>query len=494
MSLLDLFKKKTINIFIEDATKKKLEINKGGVDYVLSRSLYSSIPTADGSYADYMYGNYAIKSYIDTLAGFIGCPTVFSKDNNFTNDTNDFLKNNESVFINLYKTAMIDGMCYVWLKIEKDANGKAELKIKIVPRDSVIQDECIKNKDGSFKRFVMETKEVWKTLSKKDGEKEEKTSIIKITCEPHLEKWEVLGELPPAYSSKKEEWNTAVPFVAIFPFYNNHLTFLNDGLPEVAPLLPYIKKYNQILRMIDIHLGNILDPKLKLKLKSPSGFLKSSMGIKEGDYAKIESGEYKPDVTQFKVAILQDKEDDVGFISQNDNINSAINVLNLIHWIIVELTMPEYLYGTALNTTNASVKEQSPVWIKKIEGRRAEYTQFFRWLINSYYYFSINLNGRVKYESLEENRINIIWQELESKDDSEIMSALKTFTESVIQLLDNGLISAESAFNTLKNYITIPNEWEAEHEKAIEYIKEKAELEAMKNNLKNGSNSIFNGE
>ena len=119
MSLLDLFKKKTINIFIEDSSKKKLEITKSGVDYILSRSLYSSIPTVDGSYADYIYGNYAIKSYIDTLAGFIGKPSIFSKDNIFTSDLNDFLDNNESVFINLYKTAMIDGLCYVWLKLRK---------------------------------------------------------------------------------------------------------------------------------------------------------------------------------------------------------------------------------------------------------------------------------------------------------------------------------------------------------------------------------------
>lgn len=490
MGLLDLFKRKTINIFLEGSSKNKLEIGKGEVDYILSRSLYSSIPTADGSYADYMYGNYAIKSYIDTLAGFIGKPNIISKDDSFTNDVNNFLDINESVFINLYKTAMIDGLAFAWLKIEKDIEGKAELKVKIIPRDSVIMDECIKNQDGSFKRFVMQKKEVWNAKSKKDSQKEKKESTIRITIEPYLERWEVLGEIPPSYTSKKEEWNTTAPFVSIFPFYNNYLTFLNDGLPEVSPLLPYIKKYNQILRMIDIHLGNILDPKLKLKLKSPSSFLKSSLGIREGDYSKIESGEYKPDVTQFKVAILQDKEDDVGFINQNDNIKSALDVLNLLHWIIVELTMPEYLYGTALNTTNASVKEQSPVWIKKIEGRRAEYTHFFRWLINSYYYFSNNLNGRAKYTSLEENRINIIWQELESKDDTEIMNALKTFTESVIQLLDNGLISAKSAFNTLKNYITIPTEWEAEHEKAIEHIKEMAELEAMKNNLKNTGNSF----
>ena len=83
---------------------------------------------------------------------------------------------------------------------------------------------------------------------------------------------------------------------------------------------------------------------------------------------------------------------------------------------------------------NIYVKEISNlngIWVGKtyFYDELKEMSLFFRWLINSYYYFSNNLNGRAKYTSLEENRINIIWQELESKDDTEIMNALKTFTE-----------------------------------------------------------------
>ena len=59
------------------------------------------------------------------------------------------------------------------------------------------------------------------------------------------------------------------------------------------------------------------------------------------------------------------------------------------------------------------------------------------------------------------------------------MNAIKTFTDAVNNLLDNGIISPETAFNTIKNYISIPKEWQTEREEAIEHIRAKAEWENM---------------
>ena len=56
------------------------------------------------------------------------------------------------------------------------------------------------------------------------------------------------------------------------------------------------------------------------------------------------------------------------------------------------------------------------------------------------------------------------------------MNALHSATESILKALDAGLISPETAFNALKTFITIPDEYKTEHEKAIEYIKEKNRL------------------
>lgn len=490
MAFFSFFKKTISNIFINADEKKYIETAGGEVDYILSRSLYASIPTNDASYYEYSLGNYCIKTYIDTLSSFISIPYIKGSDEDFTSDFNAFLRRNQSELIKIYRSSMIDGLIYVWAHLEREEGGKLLIKIKSVPRENVKLTECIKSRNGFFEKVVIEKKESWKeekTRGEGDGERSgeivEKKCIIKITITPNIEVKEIIGALPPGHKERREVSNTGLFFVPIFVFYNNKLSFFPDGLPECTSLLPFIKKYNETFNKLNTHLKNILDPKLKLKLKSASNFLKSSLGIREKDYKAIESGEYKPDVTQFKVAILQDEKEDVEFINQRDNIKSALDVLNLIHWIIVELTMPEYLYGTALNTTNASVKEQSPVWTRKIEDRRAEYSHFYYWLINCFFHYSKAINGRLIYNEDPNiaNDISIEWEEIEAKDDVALMNALQSLTESIIKALDATLISPETAFNTLKNFVSIPNSWKEEHEKAINYAKEKIALETLKN-------------
>ena len=301
---------------------------------------------------------------------------------------------------------------------------------------------------------------------------------------PYTEELEIIGDKPPQYAEKKRSIKTGLSFVPVFLFCNNPISFISEGLPEITNVLPFIKKYNATFKLLEKHLNQILDPKIKLHLKSAKAFLQNNLGIREKDYEAIERNELKPDVTQFKAAILTGDNEDVAFVSQNDNIKSAIEVLNLIHWIIVEMTMPEYLYGTALNTTNASVREQSPVWIKKIEDKRGEYSHFYSWLTDVFnFYFCILKNDLPLFE---DDGVSIEWQELEAQDDVALMNALHSATESILKALDGALISPETAFNALKTFITIPEEYKTEHEKAIEYIREKNQLEAEGRQMNDG--------
>ena len=483
MGLLSFFKKTVTNIFISENDNKKLDVASGKVDYILSRALYASIPTQDSSYLDYALGNYSIKTYIDTLSSHISIPFITCKNASFANDINSFIERNKSIFLNITKQAMIDGLCYVWVRLEKTESGKPSPTLKIIPRENV-KSVC-RAKTGRIEKLVIMWDERWQQDIEEGGESVKdrvgwEKATIKVVLKPFHEEWEVIGDkLPPTYKQRKEVFNTGIEYISVYEIFNNKLTFLDDGVPEVAPLLPFIKKYNKFFEKIDVHLCRILEPKLKLKLKSATSFLKNSLGIREQDFSRIEKGEYKPDVTQIKVAILSDKDEDASFIQQENNVNSALAVLNLIHWIIVELTMPEYLYGTALNTTNASVKEQSPVWLKKIEDRRCEYSTFYYWLSQVFVDYAIVSRGWEVYKDFSINDVSVEWEEMQAKDDLALMNAVKTFTDATIQLMDNGIISPETAFNTLKNFISIPNEWNVEREKAIEHIREKAEWEEM---------------
>ena len=94
MGLFSFFKKQVTNIFINTNDNKTLDIGSGRVDYVLSRSLYASIPTKDSSYQEYTLGNYSIKTYIDTLASHIATPIIVSKNAEFSSYVNSFIARN----------------------------------------------------------------------------------------------------------------------------------------------------------------------------------------------------------------------------------------------------------------------------------------------------------------------------------------------------------------------------------------------------------------
>ena len=503
MSIFSFFKKQQSypNIFLDVGENKHLETKSGNIDYTLCRSLYASIPTEDASYYDYALGNYATKAYIDTFSSFINVPRIVGIDNEFNVNINQFIAKNKSTLIKIYRQSMIDGVVYIWCRLEKDIRGKLQPVIKIMPRETFVKRESIKRTSGIFDKVVFESIEKWQEEKKKDdwsfitnnkAETIEKNDIelitkkarVRITLTPYTEEIEIIGDLPPQYKKKKTTNKTYLSFVPVFDFYNNHFSFLSDGLPEIANVLPFIKKYNATFKKLETHLNQILDPKIKLHLKSAKAFLQNNLGIKESDYEAIAKGDLKPDITQFKAAILTGDNENVEFVSQDNNLKSAIDVLNLLHWIIVEMTMPEYLYGTALNTTNASVREQSPVWIKKIEDKRGEYSHFYSWLTDVFnFYFCILKNDLPLFE---DDGVSIEWQELEAQDDVALMNALHSATESILKALDGALISPETAFNALKTFITIPEEYKTEHEKAIEYIREKNQLEAEGRQMNDG--------
>ncbi len=509
MGIFSFFKRaeSAPNIFIDVSETKKLETKAGEIDYTLSRSLYASIPTKDASYYNFALGNYATKTYIDTFSSFIGTPHIVSGVDDFDGQVNQFIKKQKSTLIKIYRQAMIDGVVYIWVRLEKDIRGRLQPVIKIMPRETFIKHEMIQKSNGIFEKVVFESVESWKEKYNKAFLSSEKAAIedtttekliekkarVKITLTPYTEEILIIGDMPPQYKERKKTNKSLFSFVPVFAFCNNQISFLSDGLPEIANVLPFMKKYNETFKLLEKHLNQILDPKIKLHLKSAKAFLQNTLGIREKDYEAIARGELKPDITQFKAAVLTGENEDIAFVNQGDNIKSAMDVLNLIHWIIIEMTMPEYLYGTALNTTNASVREQSPVWIKKIEERRREYSQFYYWLSNIFSFYYLAFKNEAAH--LEEVDFSIEWEELERRDDVSLMNALHSATESILKALEAGLISPKTAFNALKQFITIPEEYESEHEKAIEYIREKNRVEAEGKQLNEvGFSSFSNNE
>ncbi|PIE97458.1 MAG: hypothetical protein CR988_07800 [Treponema sp.] len=478
------FKDTISGLFVGDAVDGKNAFNNIKVDYVLSRSLYSSAPADGSSYSSYALGNYAPKLYIDTLSSFIDIPEVSATSDIFTKDIQDFIQKNRASFLKLYRQTMIDGKHYVLIRIEENFLSNFEIKIKQIPLELVQEDLCEKTPDGFYSKFVYETVEKWKV-----GNIEEKATI-QFTIEPNKETINITGKEPPAYKGVERESKTVFDFVPVFCIHNNKLVFMKDGIPEIASIVPFIKRYDATLKKLGKHIDNILDPKFKAKVAKPLQFLKYSFGLSDDDISKIERGELKLDITQFKAALLGVNED-INFVIQENNTEAGIKLLQLLHWIIIELTMPEYLYGTAMSTTNASVQEQSPVWVKKVEDRRGEWEEFYYWLVDMFYIAKVAIEGRDIYKiDGGYKSVKIKWKELNSKDDVRLMQALNSLVTSLNQLLELGLIAPQTAFNTIKTFIPINNDFQSEQEASTEWTRFRLELEAIQDRIRSGEADI----
>lgn len=483
MKLFDFFKKPVSGIF---TNKADVQDGKGAfdnvkTDYILSRSLYSSAPSECGSYADYSLGNYSTKTYIDTFSWFIGLPEITAESGAFTADMQRFLTRNKNKLFAIYRQTMIDGKHFVWLRAERNLKGKSTLQIKQIPRENIIENDCIKDAYGNFTRFVMESAEKWK-----DGQNDKKATI-RIELTAGKENITITGDIPPAYNARQTETKNSFDFVPVFCLYNNKQPFLTDGIPEIAPAVPFIRRYDAIMRKLGKHVDTILDPKLQIKVGNAAKFLQYSFGLSAEDMARIEKGGAAPDITQFKAAMLEGEHDSINFISQPNNVESAAALLKMLHWIIIELTMPEYLYGTAMNSTNASVREQSPVWAKKVEGRQGEYNEFYSWLADVFCVFQTANNGRDIYAADGgADDVTIRWAELTAKDDVQMMTALSAFINAMDKALMLGIVSSQSAFNTLKTFMAIPNDYETETEAAAKWIRLKINLEALQDRIRSG--------
>lgn len=481
MKLTDFFKKSVFGLFIEQRKNGQGAFDNIRTDYVLSRCLYASAPAEEAGYINYALGNYCTKPYIDMFSWFIGLPEIQAKSEAFTADIQAFLNRNQDRLLKIYRQTMIDGKLYIWLRLERTLSGKPYINMKQVLLDTVKEDECITDVDGNYKRFVIETVKKWK-----DGGSDKKAAI-RIVLEAGTETISIEGDMPPEYEKRETVNTTAFQFVPVFCLYNNKQPFMQDGIPEIAAAVPFIRRYDATLRKLGKHIDEILDPKMRIRVSNAADFLKNSFGLSSADMSNLEAGRLSIDITQFKAAMMTGETDTLDFITQPNNAESALSLLKLLHWVIVELTMPEYLYGTSLNSTNASVSEQSPVWAKKVEGRRGEYNEFYYWLSGVFYAAKIALAGRDIYASdggVE--AVTVRWAELTAKDDVQVMNALSTFITAMDKAMELALIAPQTAFNTLKTFISIPNDYTTEREAAGAWLKVKLQVEALQERIRSG--------
>lgn len=452
------------SIFIkqEDKTDRFSDVK---VDHQLSRALYTSIPYEGQTGQNYQLGNFCTSSFIDTFAWYVGLPTIKTQDSEFNAELSSWIKRNRTVIERFIKQSMIDAKHYGWMRIEQTGD-RVKIVFRQISRECVNFGECIKDDAGGFSKFVFTVIEKW-------GDAGTKTLTTKWTLEKGKETWVVSGDVPQGRTSG--EGKTGLKSVPVFEQFNKKQSYLNDGIPEIAPAVPFIARYDAVLRKLGKHVEDGLVPRMIFIVKGMRNFLKRSFGKTD---EQLDKGGVEFSAEALQNVFLEDPGDKAEYLQKEDRSESATKMLELLYYIIIELTMPEYLYGASLNSTNASVGEQSPVWAKKVAGKQGEFEEFFYWLADTFLALSNASSGLARYKAVE--GVEVIWPEVSAKDDVAMMNALASLVGALDKLLSAGIIGAKTAFGAIQEYITTDGDFNAEQEAAKAYLRFKLELDNIK--------------
>ena len=140
-----------------------------------------------------------------------------------------------------------------------------------------------------------------------------------------------------------------------------------------------------------------------------------------------------------------------GMLEAMDSTKGSIGLLQVLFWQICQNSeTPEFVMGTAVSSSKASVSEQVPVMVKKASRKQTELTPVFEEIINIYMWVAgQNRNGLYTGVDIKEVNYKIVMPQILSDD-------LKLNLEIVKALLTEGTITKATAMKMLSvdKYVT----------------------------------------
>jgi hypothetical protein len=410
------------------------------VDYKYARSLYGN-SASDTATPTLPFGSWCVKPFIDTYNSYVGIPEAKIDNEVAAKALADFRRNNASAITDTKRAAMNDGKTFIRLSFEETPFGN-QLIARAIPRDMV--KNIVPDANGDILEIKLEYELTWKTSDETDKQCTVTEIItkdsIKTTYRGAIPEWVEGADV----NGTVEETNE-FGVIPIIRFFNGKEPWMSDGRAEITAVVPFIEAYNEIVFALLTSVKNNATPKPVFHVSNILDFIKYTFRIAP---EKLQTGEAKLDLSQVGAIFTTDKDDKASYLQANSIAADMVKTLELLYYCIIDLTMPEYLYGTNMATSNASVKEQSPVWARKVTGKRDEWDSAFRKL----YYTALAMLGQAKSMNLS-GGLELVWPEATEKDENAFVTRLSTMATALTALIDRKVISPDSAFEAVKEYL-----------------------------------------
>lgn len=213
------------------------------------------------------------------------------------------------------------------------------------------------------------------------------------------------------------------------------------GNSELQNVLVYFRNY-----------GEVLDEATKREVYNSKPVLViKGIGSPEDDEANAdayvedkETGEKVLDWQQRTTLYIEDPQGDAKFLEIPNTMDNTGKLLEYLFYCIVQASeTPEFVFGTAVSSSRASVSEQMPIVAMKAERKRQQMRNPILDLINLHIYRELQLSNPV-YFALQniDQQVDIAFPAIIDED--------KKLNREIIELLlTEGIVTGEKALETL---------------------------------------------
>ncbi|MGE5552838.1 MAG: phage portal protein [Betaproteobacteria bacterium] len=420
-------------------------VDSSRVDYALARALY------DNTDDRYKLGAGFAKPVINTTVGFMGVPRFRCEDQDAQAVLDDFFGANVSRMMETHRNALRDGDCLVWITREEEKDSalypetETRLVYNIIPPEQV--QRIVRNPvTGEPIEYILVSDHEWLD---EQGNRRRARVTKRINRQHRLV--QVQGDTPPDVTPGEEVniWG----FIPIVHFKNEADSTAEFGKSDLEPIEPFLKAYHDV--MLAAIQGSKMHstPRLKLKLKDVTAFLRNNFGItdpvafaKSGGKINLEGHEL----------LIFTQDEDAEFIEVKSATGSAGELLQFLFYCIVDTSeTPEFAFGVHTPSSHASVKEQMPVLVRRISRKREIFTEPWQMLAR----VVLAMTARATGKRFATHATVLEWDEIDQRDEKDVAETLERIVNALVQAIQNSLISLEAAVEFLRQYIGTMQEY-----------------------------------
>lgn len=406
-------------------------LDSSRVDYALARELYRN--TAD----NYKLGAAFAKPVVNTTSGFIGVPAFTHTDIEADQALEQAIQRWMGKVLRINRNTLRDGDVYARIvRVPGRFDQRQTFDLQLVPPEWVTP--VVDPLTGAWQTLIIRHPVV---MTDATGRKTGDYSITE-TLTPRERIIEADSRAPAELRQRNGTEPNPWGFIPVVHFRNEAEENQLFGCSEIEPIEPFMKAYHDT--MLHAVQGSRLfsRPKIKFALKDVQKFLADNFSKEQIQAGKLPFAD--------KEIFLMQESDNVSFITADSGLAGTTTLLKFIFRNIVDVSeTPEFAFGTAVASSKASVSEQMVPLARKIRRKRGMFEEYYSELAGMF----LAMWGKVENRRLQTFDVDVAWDELSPKADSEVATTIKTLVEGLTTAVESNLLSVDAAAEFLREFV-----------------------------------------